>query len=600
MNAWIEMYTDGACKNNPGPGGWGVLIHAAKKKQELCGGEINTTNNRMELTAVIKGVESLPQNSQVRIITDSQYVKDGMTKWIKKWRNNGWVTSNKQPVKNRDLWEQLDTVLQRLHKIEWVWVKGHAGTPGNERADQLANQGIPQKELASSNTQSKTTTITNSATPSISKTKTKSKPADKINSPNRPKTTGKVTKKDKIIAKDKVIVKDKIIAKDKVIVKDKIIAKDKLNVKDKIIAKDKVIVKDKIIAKDKVIVKDKIIAKGKVTKKDKIIAKDKVIVKDKIIAKDKVIVKDKIIAKDKLNTLIDLLEDSDAQNNVPKQSVETITTAEITQATVATNVKKTTSKNTKRSYSNKKRSTKKLRQIVLDTETTGLTPDEHRIIEIGAIELIDRRFTNNNFHQYLQPDREIEPGATKVHGIVNAFLEDKPRFADIAADLIAYLQGAELIIHNAPFDTGFLDAEFARLANKQHIATVQVNKICTVTDTLIMARQAYPGKSNNLDALCKRYNVDQSHRTVHGALLDAKLLATVYLAMTGGQATLSLAADLNDNIQIDKPNKIPQANAKRLPLQIIRATLEELELHQTRLEQINQKSNGQCLWLKKI
>ncbi|KOR33197.1 hypothetical protein TI05_02565 [Achromatium sp. WMS3] len=504
MNAWIEMYTDGACKSNPGPGGWGVLIHAAKKKQELCGGEINTTNNRMELTAVIKGVESLPQNSQVRIITDSQYVKDGMTKWIKKWRNNGWVTSNKQPVKNRDLWEQLDTVLQRLHKIEWVWVKGHAGTPGNERADQLANQGVPKKELASSNTQSKTTTITNSATPSISKTKTKSKPANKINSPNRPETTGKVTKKDKIIAKDK------------------------------------------------------------------------------------------------LNTLIDLLEDSDAQNNVPTQSVETITTAEITQATVATNVKKTTSKNTKRSYSNKKSSTKKLRQIVLDTETTGLTPDEHRIIEIGAIELIDRRFTNNNFHQYLQPDREIEPGATKVHGIVNAFLEDKPRFADIAADLIAYLQGAELIIHNAPFDTGFLDAEFARLANKQHIATVKVNKICTVTDTLIMARQAYPGKSNNLDALCKRYNIDQSHRTVHGALLDAKLLATVYLAMTGGQATLSLAADLNDNIQIDKPNKIPQANAKRLPLQIIRATLEELELHQTRLEQINQKSNGQCLWLKKI
>lgn len=142
MNNWIELYTDGACKGNPGPGGWGVLVKTASGKRELCGGEANTTNNRMELTAVIKGLESLTQAGQVRIITDSQYVNQGMTKWIKGWRRNGWRTTNKEPVKNRDLWEQLDALLSQQQTVEWQWVRGHTGNPGNEQADKLANQGI--------------------------------------------------------------------------------------------------------------------------------------------------------------------------------------------------------------------------------------------------------------------------------------------------------------------------------------------------------------------------------------------------------------------------------------------------------------------------
>ena len=179
-----------------------------------------------------------------------------------------------------------------------------------------------------------------------------------------------------------------------------------------------------------------------------------------------------------------------------------------------------------------------MRQIILDTETTGLEPEQgHRIIEIGCVEQIERRLTGNNFHQYLQPDREIDAAAVEVHGITNEFLADKPRFEDIVDDFIQYVDGAELIIHNAPFDVGFMDHEFALLGRKKW---GQVSDHCGVLDTLAMARKLHPGQKNNLDALCRRYSIDNTHRELHGALLDAEILADVYLAMTGGQAALSL------------------------------------------------------------
>lgn len=178
------------------------------------------------------------------------------------------------------------------------------------------------------------------------------------------------------------------------------------------------------------------------------------------------------------------------------------------------------------------------RQISLDTETTGIdTRDDHRIIEIGCVELINRRVTGNNFHIYLQPDRAIDEEAMQVHGITPEFLADKPRFPDIAADLIEYLRGAELVIHNAAFDVGFLNHEFSKLNNELAIKT---QDICSVLDTLELARNMHPGQRNSLDALCRRYDINNAHRTLHGALLDAEILADVYLAMTGGQSLLEL------------------------------------------------------------
>src|SRR5512138_1712635 len=190
-----------------------------------------------------------------------------------------------------------------------------------------------------------------------------------------------------------------------------------------------------------------------------------------------------------------------------------------------------------------------MRQIVFDTETTGLEPElGHRIIEIGAIELVNRRRTGRQFHRYLCPDREIDSGAAQVHGLTNEFLRGQPRFGEIAQELREFLSGAELIIHNAAFDVAFLDAEFARLETVGAEPIPRTRDVCAVLDTLPMARQMHPGQRNSLDALCKRYSVDNSHRDLHGALLDADLLLEVYLAMTGGQGALTLDDHVTSNV----------------------------------------------------
>lgn len=228
------------------------------------------------------------------------------------------------------------------------------------------------------------------------------------------------------------------------------------------------------------------------------------------------------------------------------------------------------------------------RQIILDTETTGLEPEQgHRIIEIGCVEMVDRRLTGNNFHQYLQPDREIDAGAIEVHGITNEFLADKPRFTDVAADFIDYVRGGELIIHNAPFDVGFLNHELRLMGHE-----ALVGDLCAVTDTLVMAKKMHPGQRNSLDALCKRYAIDNSHRELHGALLDAEILADVYLMMTGGQAALMLDAEGGA-----EPGQRAEDGIRRLPsgrpaLRVVRANAEEIEAHQQLLERMGDA----CLW----
>ncbi|MCW8907514.1 MAG: DNA polymerase III subunit epsilon [Sedimenticola sp.] len=231
------------------------------------------------------------------------------------------------------------------------------------------------------------------------------------------------------------------------------------------------------------------------------------------------------------------------------------------------------------------------RQIVLDTETTGLEPSQgHRIIEIGCVEMIDRRLTGNNFHQYLQPDREIDQAAIEVHGITNEFLADKPRFADLVDDFLAYIEGAELVIHNAPFDVGFIDHELQRLGGDRP----RLDAVCGVIDTLVMAKKMHPGQRNSLDALCKRYDINNSHRELHGALLDAEILADVYLMMTGGQGALSL--DSGSSEGGGGGEAIRRLAGGRPPLKVVAATAEELAAHQARLEAIEKGASDGCLW----
>ncbi|HYQ72658.1 MAG TPA: DNA polymerase III subunit epsilon [Gammaproteobacteria bacterium] len=232
-----------------------------------------------------------------------------------------------------------------------------------------------------------------------------------------------------------------------------------------------------------------------------------------------------------------------------------------------------------------------MRQIVLDTETTGLEPaDGHRIIEIGCVELLERRLTGNTYHQYIQPDRQIDAGAIEVHGITNESLADKPRFADIVDEFLDFVRGAELIIHNAPFDVGFLDHEFRLL--KTSPGTVADH--CTVLDTLALARRLHPGQRNNLDALCRRYEIDNSQRELHGALLDAEILADVYLVMTGGQVSLSL--DSHSDMPGESRGAIRRLPAGRKPLRIIRADATETAAHDARLDAIDMACESGSVW----
>lgn len=230
-----------------------------------------------------------------------------------------------------------------------------------------------------------------------------------------------------------------------------------------------------------------------------------------------------------------------------------------------------------------------MRQIVLDTETTGLEPSQgHRIIEIGCVEIINRRLTDNTYHQYIQPDREIDEGAYEVHGISTEFLADKPRFKDVVEDFMAFVNGAELVIHNAPFDVGFLDHELAMLDP----VWGAVADHCTIVDSLVMARQKHPGQKNNLDALCKRYEVNNAKRELHGALLDAELLAEVYLRMTGGQESLLLGGASNGSGGGSSVSPIRRVDSNRPELRIIRANIDELADHEDNLGRLG---DG-CLW----
>lgn len=230
-----------------------------------------------------------------------------------------------------------------------------------------------------------------------------------------------------------------------------------------------------------------------------------------------------------------------------------------------------------------------MRQIVLDTETTGLNPRSgDRIIEVGCVEIVNRRLTGNNFHSYINPERDSEEGALAVHGLTTEFLSDKPKFAEIANELRDYVRGAEIIIHNAPFDLAFLDAEFDRLGFPRFVEHVEA-----ITDTLVQAKEMHPGKRNSLDALCDRYGISNAHRALHGALLDAELLAEVYLAMTRGQnsLTIDLAAPQTGAAEAQALDAVPLAD-----IIVLQATEAELVEHEALLDRLDKEVKGTCVW----
>lgn len=234
-----------------------------------------------------------------------------------------------------------------------------------------------------------------------------------------------------------------------------------------------------------------------------------------------------------------------------------------------------------------------MRQVVLDTETTGLEVAQgHRIIELGCVEVVNRRLTGRHFHHYLKPDRAIDPGAIEVHGITDEFLADKPAFARIAEAFLAFVEGAQLVIHNAPFDVGFLDSELRRVDGEDPGLAAR----CSIVDTLLMARDRHPGQRNNLDSLCQRYAVDNSSRELHGALLDAEILAEVYLAMTGGQTTFELDARTRASQGYAgdaRPRRLP---ASRPALPVVEPAAEELSAHEAMLDAIAAGNGGRVLW----
>ncbi|WP_435337100.1 DNA polymerase III subunit epsilon [Acinetobacter sp. LH3_13] len=479
MSQTITLYVDGACRGNPGLGGWGAYIVTEQAEHKLYGGEAQTTNNRMELTAAIEGILFCPTDAKLIIWTDSNYVKQGITEWIHGWKKKNW-----KDVKNPDLWQKLDAVCQG-REIEWNWIKGHAGHAGNEMADQLANVGADQVsemlKTADSNLRLNATLVTSAAD---------------------------TTEHDK-----------------------------------------------------------------KKTESDWLL--------DDPFGFDLVSDDAEVETENMQNTFQEthqttestITDEAEAEKNNSSTGVEAVNTAQshphivITPATMQLHGP---------------------RQLILDTETTGFYyQDGDRIIEVGALEMINRKLTGSSIHIYIQPEKLVGE-SENIHGISDDFLKDKPKFAEIADVLYQYLKGAEIIAHNATFDMNFLDMEFSRagLGN--------LSDVCTVTDSLLMAKSKHPGQKNSLDALVRRYEIPARDRTFHGALLDAEILADVYLAMTGGQVAFDMDALSASEAQ--------QRQSDRLNIDINLAVIlpseEELAAHENWIKQFEEKHGKPCFFAK--
>ncbi|WP_406947224.1 DNA polymerase III subunit epsilon [Psychrobacter ciconiae] len=404
-------YTDGACKGNPGAGGWGAhLIFSDGRTQNLYGGEAETTNNRMELLGAIKALEYSPHHDALEVWTDSGYVQKGITQWISGWKARGWKNASKQPVANQDLWQRLDNLCQN-RRVTWHWVKGHAGHAGNELADTLANLGVTSSHLDDEG------------------------------------------KKKAMTANN-----------------DDWLTRDPLGWDEPPLTDDN---------------------------------------------------QGQNIDHQPLNNQADN-DKADNNKDAPEFDGDTSRANPYFRPLLPKPIHKHSPN----------------RQLIMDTETTGLDAmNGDRIIEVGIVELVGRKFTGEKLHVYINPKRGMDDEVIRIHGISEAFLADKPTFEQIAEPLLTFMEGAEVIAHNANFDMTFLAMEFGKLGIHDFERRV------TVTDSLQLAKQQFPGQKNTLDALVRRLDVGKQDRTFHGALLDSEILAEVYLAMTGGQVALNIDED---------------------------------------------------------
>ncbi|MCU4337554.1 DNA polymerase III subunit epsilon [Acinetobacter dispersus] len=452
MSQTITLYVDGACKGNPGLGGWGAYVITEQGEHKLFGGEPETTNNRMELQAAIEGVSFCPTDARLIIWTDSNYVKQGITEWIHGWKKKNW-----KDVKNPDLWQKLDAVCAN-REIEWNWIKGHAGHAGNEMADQLANLGAEQI-------------------------------AQQLKSPTQANADTKKPESDWLL--------------------------------------------------------------------------------NDPFGLDIDMDSDEMIEESELEEVLDNMEDNAVSDEVAVEAapLNQHPNIVITEAKVHLQGP---------------------RQLILDTETTGFYyQDGDRIIEVGAIEMINRKLTGSSIHIYINPEKPVGD-SENVHGISDDFLKDKPKYAEISDTLFAYLKGAEIIAHNATFDMNFLDMEFKRAG------LPLLSEVCEVTDTLALAKNKHPGQKNSLDALVRRYEIPARDRTFHGALLDAEILADVYLAMTGGQVSFDMDALSQTEQNQNKSTRL----RVQVDLPVIQPSEHELNEHETWVKQFEQKHGEPCLFAK--
>nr|WP_180077249.1 MULTISPECIES: DNA polymerase III subunit epsilon [unclassified Acinetobacter] len=460
MSHTITLYVDGACRGNPGLGGWGAYIIHGQQEHKICGGEDHTTNNRMELTAAIEGILFCDKQDKLVIYTDSNYVKQGITEWIHGWKKKNW-----KDVKNPDLWQKLDAVCQG-REIEWHWVKGHSGHPGNEMADQLANQGADE------------TLKKSKQTASISEDKKKSEPDWLLDDP---------------FGLDLAESEEELDA----------------------------------------------------------------------MQEEENIVLDEVAESEHSDPAHQDADAAAAAANTSQLHPQIV----ITPATLQLHGP---------------------RQLILDTETTGFYyQDGDRIIEVGALEMINRKLTGSSIHIYINPKTPVGD-SVNVHGITDEFLQDKPLFEEISQVLFDYLHGAEIIAHNASFDMNFLDMEFKRAGFKA------LSEVCEVTDTLAMAKSKHPGQKNSLDALVRRYEIPKRDRTFHGALLDAEILSDVYLAMTGGQVSFDIDALSHSD---DQNNRSGMARVE-IELPVILPSEQELQEHEKWIKQFEEKHGTACLFSK--
>lgn len=491
-------YTDGACKGNPGAGGWGAhLIFSDGQTQDLYGGEDATTNNRMELMGAIQALQHSARDITLEIWTDSSYVKNGITDWIDGWKKRGWKTAGKKPVANKDLWQQLDA-LRQDRKVEWHWVKGHAGHPGNEKADELANLGVTASSAHDDHLSVDSTA--NSTDDSRKKKAATSEPA--------------LGEKDWLnfdpLGLDDFDTIDDIDDMDNID-----------NINDELEEEIQSVRHSELNHDTNSPIAVQSTSKPYQASDTHL---DATLNTTLNTANNASVLPSTMT--DTAST--DMTADTDLQHSDTQAADLPAFDGDTSRANP--NFQPLLPEPTHRGESN--------RQLIMDTETTGLDALKgDRIIEVGIVELVGRKFTGEKLHVYINPQRGMDEEVIRIHGISEAFLQDKPTFDKVAQKLYDFMDGAEIIAHNAAFDMNFLTMEFNKVGLSDFAQRVQV------TDSLLMAKQQYPGQKNTLDALVRRLDVGKQDRTFHGALLDSEILAEVYLAMTGGQVSLAIEED---------------------------------------------------------